>query len=506
MLFRNAVIRTLTGVSVIALGIISTPIMIRILGDSTYGFWMLIMSIEGLTGFLDFGLAVALSRTLASVSGSSGKKINCGTISSSFTIHLGCASIKLFIYILIYIWAETILGIEEAYLQPARAILLILGISSFFNFTMRTFEGIIMSVGRHYIISIIELINNFARLGGLFLILYIGGGVIYIASLHVALILFTWITSYICASHLAAPCNILRPGWNIGEVKQLSKFCRDFSLSMMGTTVRNMMPFTILGRMSGLVPVAQYGVGNRLITMGRRLSVQIFEPAMVRFASLAANGDYDGAKKLFYWTSLHAGLTGGYLGLGIFLLSRPFIYLWVGPKFEVAAQVTQIMAPAIALLIAVHPCSLVLQSLAKHLVTGVVDICEAIIVVLALILGAYQYGALGAAYVFSGALFLIRPWVFIRHACKNLGMPYFKLVKLAYVRPLLTTVIVLVVFSWLKSFFNTIDTWIQFLAIGTTYTLLFALVSVLVGMNREMRGFWFKKLSGYWKKFVVHRV
>jgi O-antigen/teichoic acid export membrane protein len=495
MLLKNAVIRTITGILIILIGIVTTPMMISILGETSYGFWMLMMSIEALTSFIDIGLGVALSRSLSANLSSNNENSIGKLISASLTLHLIVSGIVLAIYTILFFWIDSLFNVDVEHLANARIVLVLFSFASFFKFAMRTFDGIIMSKGQHYIFSIIELVGNSGRLCCLYVFMKIGANVIYIASMHIIILIMSCLFSYLFAKRLIGGINILHYQWNPSQIRELSIYCRDFSLSMFGSTIRNMMPITILGRVGDLASVAQYGVGKRLGFMGLSLSLQIFEPAMVKFTSLLSSKEYDQAQKLFCWTSLYAALTGGYICLGMILFSNEFIDLWIGPKFQLAANLTQIITVGIAIMIVMHPCSLVLQSLAKHRITGIVDTVEAILLIVVLFIVSTRYGAVGVAYAFSGILFILRPWIFTRFACKNLNMKCIELIRKSYIRPIITVISVYITYSLIN---NQIikSSWYHIITSAVIYTVIYMIIGFTMGLNSELRHYWVLKIHG----------
>jgi O-antigen/teichoic acid export membrane protein len=205
--------------------------------------------------------------------------------------------------------------------------------------------------------------------------------------------------------------------------------------------------------------------------------------------------DYETWRSIFLRTSFYTSYIAGYLSLGILLLSKPFIHVWLGPDFALSAEVAMILAIPFGLYMALHPCEAVLVSLRTQRKLGWLCLGELAVIVLAGWFSFSRWGALGAACSLAASLVILRPWWLSLYVCRRLDIAWsdFWLRKVG--RAWLSQALAgLPLFFLLDNWPS--QSWPHFLAAGLLLSLLSAFCFWLMGLDRQERAFWLGKLRG----------
>jgi len=174
MILRNSTYNVASLVVSIVVSLLLTPFIILSLGDADYGLWILIGSIGGFCGLLDLGISGSVTRYVSKYMALGKPDDVSGTV---------CSCLFLFVIIAVFIFIFSVfLGrllplfvvIAPEKIDMVSTVIILIGASLAISFPFRVFNGVLQSLLRFDIMSILEITINLLRT--LFLVIVLLSG------------------------------------------------------------------------------------------------------------------------------------------------------------------------------------------------------------------------------------------------------------------------------------------------------------------------------------------
>jgi O-antigen/teichoic acid export membrane protein len=493
MILKNAIMGWSAKAVNFAAAIIATPIFISYLGQASYGVWLLLMNIWVLMALFDMGVFLAFVRFIADDFSADDRQSALATTANSLSLYSLLGLLVLALYFVLILTVDRLLNIPPELHEAARWALVPLGVTSALGLPSRTFEGILFAREKIYMLNWVRIAAAVLRVLLIVAFLDQGWGLMGIALGHSAATLVEYMTINWFGWREMPYKGWLRLGWDRPLMRRLVSYAGDIMFAVAAGKARLQAPSLMLGALSSAVAVAIFGVGLRLLNQAMDLVSAVVTSAQPRFSSLESAHDYDAWRAIFMRTSFYTSYIAGYLCLGILLLAKPFIHVWLGPDFAVSAEVAMILAIPFGLYMALYPCEAVLVSLRTQRSLGWLCLGELAVLLLTGWLSFSRWGALGAAWSLAASLVILRPWWLSFYVCRRLDMSWSGFWLGTVGRSWLSQALAgLPLFFLLKDWPS--QSWPLFLAAGLLLSLASGLSFWLVGLDCEERAFWLGKL------------
>lgn len=493
MILKNAIMGWSAKAVNFAAAIIATPIFISYLGQANYGVWLLLMNVWVLMALFDMGVFLAFSRFIADDFAAEDRKSALATTANSLSLYALLGLLVLAIYFILILTADRLLNIPPELHDAVCWALVPLGVTSALGLPSRTFEGILFAREKIYLLNWVHIAAAIVRVFLIVGFLSRGWGLMGIALGHSLATLAEYMTINWFGWREMPYKGWLRLGWERPLARRLMSYAGDIMFAVAAGKARMQAPSLMLGALSNPVAVAIFGVGLRLLNQAMDLVSAVVTSAQPRFSSLESAHDYDAWRAIFKRTTFYTAFISGYLSLGILLLAKPFIQVWLGPNFAISADVAIILAIPFGLYMALYPCEAVLVSLRTQRNLGWLCLGELAVLLLAGWFSFSSWGAMGAAWSLAASLVVLRPWWLSFYVCRRLEISWpdfwLRIVGKAWFSQALAG---LPLFFLLKSW--PAQSWPHFLAAGMLLSLFCALSFWLVGLDRKERTFWLSKL------------
>ncbi|MFH1060820.1 MAG: oligosaccharide flippase family protein [Pseudomonadota bacterium] len=495
MLLRNAVVRGTSVLVTSAVGLLTTPLLVRLLGADDFGLWLLIMSLEFYFGALDLGLTTALTKHLATRLGSGDRAGAARLAATALCIYLALTVLVGLAYFSMSGWLPGVFNLTPDQAGRARLVIMLLSLPVAASFLARVVEAVLLACERHHYLGLVEIVGNLLRLGMIAGLFALKGDLLLLAVGYGAVNLCVYLLTGLGAWRAGRGWLRPRPHWQPDEARRLWAYVRQFAPAIVGEVMRNYSTTILLGGLIGPLAVATYGVGSRIMMLSLVMLATALGVAMARFAVISTRPAAE-SRELLLRVSLHAGLAGGYVALGILLLARPFIMLWVGPAFSESVEVAQVLALPLFAYIATFPGVLLLQGLGRLRVNSLVCLGEAGLAIGLVFILAQSHGPLGAAAALAAAMLSLRPWLIPWRAARLVQLSLGRLAIKALVRPGLAMALAAGAFL-LTPLAGLTPSWPHFILQGLVYSLFFLAATWLIGLDHDARTLWREKLGAW---------
>lgn len=389
----------------IVAGLIYTPWMVKQIGLSDYGLYILVSSF--LTYFImDFGLGEAISRFVTKYK----KENNIDKINKFlglvFKIYLGIDLIifigLLVVYFFINVFFKELTPIE---IHKFKIIFLIAGSFSIISFPFSAINSVFIAYERFVFIKICDLISKIGTILLMVLSLYLG------YKLYALVIVNSLVGIFIVLLKLRELNKISEINIEFKfKDKVLTKEIFNFSVwvTIIGVAQRllfNIAP-TLIASLSGTAAIAIFSIGNVIegyvFTFASALN-GLFLPKVTALAT--ANNGRDNITELMIKVGRIQLFVIGILFISIITLGEEFIVLWMGEEFKKSygIVVLLILPGFITLTQSIAMTLIYVENKVKY--SAFIQICSSITSISISYLLIPKYGALGAAIgIFSGLM------------------------------------------------------------------------------------------------------
>src|SRR5690625_1827371 len=318
--------------------LILTPFIIRNLGDSEYGLYMLIGAFVGYIAVLDFGLGNTIVRFVAKYRAENDKKSEENFLYSTFIIYSMISAVILLIGVILYfnlhnIFAES-LSINEV--EKAKIMFVILVINLALTLPMKSFTGIMSAYEKFVIPKVLTIGRLMLRMVILFILLSLGYKAIAIVMVDAILNLLMLVIS-MAYVFLNLKVKIRLHYFNKTIFKEIFSYSSLVFISVIVDQIYWRIGHLILGIVASTSEVAVFAIGmtfgQYFITFSTAIS-GVFLPKITSMVVKKASGE-DLTNMLIKTGRLQFIILGFILGWFI-VLGRNFIILWAGPSYGVS--------------------------------------------------------------------------------------------------------------------------------------------------------------------------
>ena len=330
----GAVISYITIVFNIAAGLIYTPWMIRLIGKSDYGLFVLVTSF--LTYFvMDFGLGQAIARFIAKyrVEGNE-TKVN-ELLGLTTRLYLWINFIILIVLIFVYFFIESIFGkLSADELQSFKVVYCIAGFFSVISFSFTPLNGILIAYERFVLLKLCDMIAKIGMIVLMVIALFLGYKLYALVAINAGVGLLIIVIKLIYLSKTTA---IKIDFFYKSRTLFRELFSFSVWITVIGVAQRLLMNITptILAILSGTASIAVFSIGLVLeaytFTFASALN-GLFLPKVSELSAKKSN--MVEISNLMIRVGRIQLFLVGILLIGIITLGKQFITLWMGPDFK----------------------------------------------------------------------------------------------------------------------------------------------------------------------------
>ncbi|MEM1177954.1 MAG: lipopolysaccharide biosynthesis protein [Acidobacteriota bacterium] len=401
---------------------LTVPILVRELGATDYGLWILAWSLFGLAGLLDFGFGTAAVKLIAEDSEPEERNARLSTV---MAILLGLAALSL-----PGVLAVAELGVSLSKVGPERApeifaVMVLLGLRLVtFGLPGSFYRGVLYGGRQIVVLSAVQTAASVTLAAGIWVLATGGGGLVELASLNLTVMVvehgaMAWL------AHRRLPT--LRLGWRRcrwREAPALFSFSFAFFLSGLAGAVLLRTDPIIVQVGGSLAAVAAYGLALKVVETVTGVIKQVTNLLGPRAARLADPNDLDGL--LVLSTRLGAAAAVA-LAAPLAILAPALLTVWLGDVPEFTTGVLTVLALALLLSGAQLGASGVLAMSGAHRAIGRIAVTSACLNAALSVALVGPFGALGVAAATLAVTFLFDVIVVPTVAARKTGQSTLRL-------------------------------------------------------------------------------
>lgn len=444
--------------------------MVRHLGDSAYGVWVLVGSLTGYLGLLDLGVRGAVTRYVASFHSTHNHEEASRITSSALAIFLGAGLVAILISVILATFALNSLNLPPAYRSIAALVLIIAGCNIAVSLVGGVFGGILTALQRFDLQNLIEIVSGILRNTAIVVALLRGHGLVALALIQLIFGLMNC-TVYMWTSGRGYPeLRVRFAECDLPHLRMILSFSLYAFFINISTNLIFYTDSVVIGYFLPVSLITYFAIAGNLINYSRDLIRGISGIAAPKASALDAGGDKEGVQRVLLKGAQFATMVILPIALTFMLRGKAFIKMWMGPQYrEQSGHVLWILTVALIFLASEQVAGSTMMGISKHKPLAKVYLSEAFCNLALSIALVHSMGIYGVAWGTTLPSLVVSlvfwPW-YVRHV---LGIPIRRYVAMTLLRPAIAVIPFGVLTYGLESFWPASNLFTFFLQTGAIF-------------------------------------
>lgn len=401
----GAVISYATTVISLVLGLVYTPWMIDVIGQSHYGLYSLAVSISGLLT-MDFGISIAVSRFLSVFYAKGETEKAHRYLGTAYVVYLCLAVVVAVAFVVVYLYLDKIYAsLSDSELELFRYLFAIMALYSVISIPFLSQNSVLISNEKFIFLKASGLVQKLFTAGLTIVCLLLGMGVVALVAVN-AIVNVALIAAKVVYLRKKTPTKAVFAGLTSNLFRDFLSYTGWSSITQLWQRVNYALIPNILGMVSGSISIAIFQIASQLESYVYTISDSLGGLFLPRVANLL---ERDKPGKAITDLMIKIGRLQVYI-IGLICLclicfGMDFVRVWLGEGFdEVWTCACLIILPSMLTVPQqIGSTALTLTSDVRAKALGEL-LSSAICIVLGVVLGA-SFGATGAcAAICAGIL------------------------------------------------------------------------------------------------------
>jgi O-antigen/teichoic acid export membrane protein len=402
---RRVVLSTLANYAnkLVTLGVwfFLTPFLVRRLGDTQYGLWILVGSVVAYGTLLDFGIAPAVTKYVAEYHARGEIEQARSLVATALWLYTGLGLLALLASVLLAPVFPHIFAVPADQQTTAVWLVLLSGLGLAIALPATTASAVLQGLQRFDLSNIVGIVGMAVFTIATVSVLLLGGGLLGMVAVNIPITLIMQIPA-IWLVYRTAP--ELRFGWG-GARRELARRVFSFSSALvvinLASQVQTQTDEIVIGAFLPVASVTPYSIARRLSGIPQLLTNQFMKVLLPLASHLNARDERQQLRSLYLMGTRLTLAIDVPLVCGLLVLGRAFLGVWVGPEYAGVAPLAAILAIASLFDTSMWPAAYILQGMARHRPLALIAIGTAAV---NLALSIYLVHPLGVTGVALGTL------------------------------------------------------------------------------------------------------
>jgi len=471
----------------IGVGLLYTPFMLRMMGQSEYGLYSLVASVISYLTILDLGLGNAIVRYTSQYRTEGKQKEQYELFGMFLVLYSVIGAIALMVGVGLYHqvdpWFGHTMSLDE--LEKIRIMLLFLIFNVVVTFPMSIFGSILLAYERFVFPKMVQIVRIVLNTVVMIVLLEMGYRAIAMVVVQTIFnLLSLWLNLYYCRRKLNIRIHFRRFQW--GLLKEISIYSFWIFLSVIMDRIYWNTGQFVLAMYVNTAAVAVFAVAIQLSILYMSFSTSISGVFLPKVTSMVTSRiDCKELSDLFIRTGRIQYMVMALILSGFIVFGNDFICLWAGPEYKEAYLIGLLFFVSLTIPMIQNLGITILQARNQMKFRSLLYLGIAVLSLVFQFVLARKYGGIGCAVAISAALLLGQGLIMniYYHYKQSLDMVKFwkEIAKMSWI-PAMMCISALMIFSWI-SLDNWISLGIAILLFITIYIPLF----YLFGMNNSER-------------------
>jgi O-antigen/teichoic acid export membrane protein len=375
---RNVISNWIGKVLWLISGFLLIPFILDRIGTAQFGLWALANSVMSYGLLLDFGIGWAVIKYVAEFRARGRAEDARALVATALRLYSWLGLAALVLSLAVAPLFPRLFNVPGDLQSEAIWVTLLMGVGLATSIPCTITTSVLRGLQRYDVVSLLASVATLLYAIGTVLVLILGGGLVGIVALSVAVTIVMQIPSISFIHRIAPDVPISWRGARHEWVRTVMSFGSWLFLMDVATRVQTKVDVLVIGAFLPISSVTPYALCRRLSEIGQIVSDQFIKVMLPLAAELKADDDVARLRELY--------VTGTRLTMALFLpigcalsvLARPLLTLWVGAGYADYARLVPILVLATLLDTSQWTAATILQGIGRQRPLAIASACGAI--------------------------------------------------------------------------------------------------------------------------------
>ena len=311
-----------------------SPFVVRHLGDTGYGIWVLTMSMTSYLGLLDLGVRSAVTRYVAKFHAEKSPQDSIRVFSSAMAIFLAGGAIAVIVAVVLSVSVVQHLHMPATYVQATRVVFLLTGVTIAISLISGVFGGVVAALQRFDLQNVLEISISSLKAVAIVTILSRGLGLISLAIVQLIFVAITCVGYGWLAFKLYPELTLDWKSCSRSSLKLIFSFSFYAFVLRISAYLIFYSDSVVIGARLPVSAVTFFAIAGNLLNYSRELLSGVSTTFSPIASVLDSSGDREELKRLLLKASKFAAMVFLPIGITFIVRGKSFIGLWMGPSYS----------------------------------------------------------------------------------------------------------------------------------------------------------------------------
>lgn len=492
-LLTNSLFNLLPFVNQLLVGVLLVPLLVRHLGDATYGTWALISSVLAYSTLLTLALNSGVNRWVPMLLAKN-DIAGINRVVSTVLVVFSCSAAILCLLVAVLVFGfPSWFNIPADLTSASRIAVALVGVGFVALVQLSVFAGVLSGVERYDLLASTELARGFIQIAGVLGVLFLDGGLVPLAFVyglaHVVMAGLGAVLAFRALPRLA-PARSLA---SMSLFREMLTYSANTFLFTIQDVIQRQAGLVLIGLFITTSAVTEYAMPMLLVTLLSALVAQLTNVTKPAASRLDAAGESERIRDLFLGSSKLTLMIALPIGAVFVLYGDRILMLWLQEAYiEGQAAILTVLACGTVFWSWVRPGFYVVVGLGKHRLFGQVALAKTFGAIAIAFTGLmwFEWGSWAVAMAFVLPDILVAVFVLLPYCARSVELPFSRFVRDSIVPALLANVGVLAALWLLESPLRAFEGFV------------FAAALAGVGLLAPL-GFWLVGLTAEEKRMIL---
>ena len=479
-----------------ALGLVLTRLMVRGLGDASYGLWVAVFSLTGYFGLFDQGVRPSLVRYLSRDHARGDVTGMSRTLSSALALGAGIGVLVMLVTVAVAAGLGRWLHhLTPDQIETGRSIVLIAGTSVAVGFPLGVFGAALSGLQRYDLANGIGIAVSLLRFLAFVAVIRGGGGLIGLAWASLAMNLLGHAVSLVWVLRLIPGLELKRAHVSRESLRLIGAYGGLAFLGALAASITFQTDALVITAFLGTALVTPFAFAANPVEYARSFvytATQVLAPTASEFET---RGEKEKLHQMVIAGTKYSVLVSWPVLAGLLIFGRDFLVTWVGERYASAYPLLVLLTVPTFLSLPQSASAAVLYGVSRHRGVVLLSLLNAVLNLGLSLLWVKPFGLSGVAAGTAIPLFLVFGIGMAVFTCRALQLPARRYLIDGMAKPGLAT-LAFALPAWLVEWRWHPTGWGPLaLATGACW-LGFAAITWRVALGRDDRGRWVRTFAG----------